>query len=345
MLNSICNYHPQALTLLDRSSAYANPVQSGVTGTINNQQAFLISDTTINANKPQIPMINAFYNEENINNRYNAASTPNGFNASMNKYQNQLDDFYMKSNNYSNEVNSMISPNIRFNHRRKFSPEEDSKLKQLIEINGPKKWDQIAISMPGRTGRQCRDRYHNYLDPVLCNGPWTKEEDNLLEQKVNEVGQHWNKIIKFFKGRSTNNIKNRWYTYISRQNKDQNQDLQSTNIEKNREPIECHLSKECADIPCFGNIIGDKYNYLEKKSEYSSPSDAIISSDDQNGEEYKKGPSTNIINSNSFNLDILPTKSKDKKKIFFPLICPPADSFIFPLNFGRLNFLSQECED
>ena len=133
-------------------------------------------------------------------------------------------------------VNSNVSNDLLFNYtvnyqstqktqtanrlmvRHKFTPEEDRHLNTLISIHGPKKWDQIALAMPGRTGRQCRDRFHNYLKPTLINGPWTKEEDELLEKKVEEIGQHWNKIAKFFQGRSSNNIKNRWYTYICRHN-------------------------------------------------------------------------------------------------------------------------------
>lgn len=43
--------------------------------------------------------------------------------------------------------------------RKKFSPEEDEQLKKLVEKMGSKKWGNIAKFMPGRTGRQCRDRY------------------------------------------------------------------------------------------------------------------------------------------------------------------------------------------
>lgn len=103
--------------------------------------------------------------------------------------------------------------------RKKFSSEEDNQLKKLIDLYGAKKWDKIASLMPGRTGRQCRDRFTNYLESSLTNGPWTDNEDELLEKKVCEFGLHWNLIVKFFKGRSTNNIKNRWYTYVCKQNK------------------------------------------------------------------------------------------------------------------------------
>lgn len=114
------------------------------------------------------------------------------------------------NNNKSNDCPESSS------QRRKFTPEEDEKLKRIIAIRGTKKWDDIALLMPGRTGRQCRDRFRNYLDPNLTNGPWTDEEDKILIQKVNEYGQHWNKISVFFKGRSNNNIKNRFNTYISK---------------------------------------------------------------------------------------------------------------------------------
>ena len=120
------------------------------------------------------------------------------------------------------DLNFYRSNDIVFQQRHKFSQEEDIKLNKLVSLYGPRKWDQIALSMPGRSGRQCRDRFHNYLNPSLVNGPWTKEEDELLEKKVYELGQHWNKIVKVFKGRSTNNIKNRWYTYICKQKRNQN---------------------------------------------------------------------------------------------------------------------------
>lgn len=158
-----------------------------------------------------------------ISNQY---SVPNPINET--KIQNQFfDKEYLKQSSLTNRIsyltNFSFSPSMLSNsniqHRHKFSPEEDITLNNLIAINGPRKWDKIALSMPGRTGRQCRDRFQNYLNPSLTNGPWTDEEDKLLEQKVNEIGPHWNKIIKFFNGRSTNNVKNRWYTYIFKKQK------------------------------------------------------------------------------------------------------------------------------
>ena len=97
--------------------------------------------------------------------------------------------------------------------RQKFTEEEDAKLIALVKLYGAHQWNIIAQSIPNRTGRQCRDRYVNYLVNTLSNGPWTPEEDKFLVEKVIEIGSHWSALMKFFPGRSANNIKNRWYSY------------------------------------------------------------------------------------------------------------------------------------
>lgn len=101
--------------------------------------------------------------------------------------------------------------------RKKFTTEEDEHLKQLVEKYGCKKWEMIATEMPGRTGRQCRDRYRNYLVPGYFNGQWTQEEDDLLSARYQEMGPQWSKMTLFFPGRSANSLKNRWNYFVSRQ--------------------------------------------------------------------------------------------------------------------------------
>lgn len=101
--------------------------------------------------------------------------------------------------------------------RRKFSEEEDNLLKQLVNKYGIKEWDKIAQKMPGRTGRQCRDRYTNYLVNGFFHGQWSKFEDELLLAKYMEFGPRWSKIKTFFNNRNANSIKNRWNYFVSRQ--------------------------------------------------------------------------------------------------------------------------------
>ena len=103
------------------------------------------------------------------------------------------------------------------NPRRKFTDEEDKRLKKLVNILGDKSWPMIAAAMgEGRTTRQCRERYKTYLSPDLKNDPWTPEEDQKLIRFVDQYGTKWATIAHCFPGRSDNNLKNRWNTYLSR---------------------------------------------------------------------------------------------------------------------------------
>lgn len=49
------------------------------------------------------------------------------------------------------------------------------------------KWSEIAASIPGRLGKQCRERWFNHLSPDLTKAPWTDQEDGILfHAQVNE---------------------------------------------------------------------------------------------------------------------------------------------------------------
>lgn len=100
--------------------------------------------------------------------------------------------------------------------RKKFTEEEDERLRELVQKKGARKWNVIASYMPGRTGRQCRDRYRNYLVPGFFHGEWTQGEDDLLREKYNEYGPQWARITDFFQRRSANSLKNRWNYFVSR---------------------------------------------------------------------------------------------------------------------------------
>ena len=109
--------------------------------------------------------------------------------------------------------------------RKRFSKQEDKILKHAVDEQGLQNWDEIAQFLPGRTGRQCRDRYNNYLFKEISGKPWSPEEDEIIQQKYQIYGSHWVKISQFLEGRSGNNVKNRWYKYLSKkdQNKTKNQ--------------------------------------------------------------------------------------------------------------------------
>lgn len=98
--------------------------------------------------------------------------------------------------------------------RKLFSAEEDALLSHIMFEQTFTTWIAVAAQIPGRSARQCRDRWANYLSPENKNGPWTPEEDEQLAEKYAELGPQWTTIAKYFDGRSENNVKNRWYTHL-----------------------------------------------------------------------------------------------------------------------------------
>lgn len=101
--------------------------------------------------------------------------------------------------------------------RRRFTKEEDRRIKELYIKKGIKKWEELAQQMENRTAKQCRDRYFNYLDPNIKNLEWTPEEDEILREKVMEIGNKWCDISFYLPGRGANNIKNRWNRVLSKE--------------------------------------------------------------------------------------------------------------------------------
>lgn len=54
--------------------------------------------------------------------------------------------------------------------------------------------------MGGRTYKQCRERFTNYLRDGLNCGPWSKEEDALLLEMHYKIGNKWAEIARHLKG-------------------------------------------------------------------------------------------------------------------------------------------------
>ena len=93
-----------------------------------------------------------------------------------------------------------------------WTPEEDAEIVALVGAHGIKKWSIVAAGLPGRNGKQvspprterwgatlprhkplpllacaarrpqCRERWHNQLDPSIKKEQWTEEEDRILLQ-------------------------------------------------------------------------------------------------------------------------------------------------------------------
>jgi Myb-like DNA-binding domain len=96
-----------------------------------------------------------------------------------------------------------------------WTPEEDQILTEKRLLYG-RKWAKIASHLPGRQGKQCRERYVNHLNPELKKGEWTDDEEAILIAMHQHHGNRWANISKQLPGRSDNDVKNHWYSTIQR---------------------------------------------------------------------------------------------------------------------------------
>jgi hypothetical protein len=99
--------------------------------------------------------------------------------------------------------------------RRNFWPDEDARLRALVQRLGTSDWRLIASHMPGRNVRQCRERWSHYLSASRPMSEWSAEEDGLLLAKHREIGPRWTLIARSFPGRSDVQLKRRWQQKVA----------------------------------------------------------------------------------------------------------------------------------
>lgn len=117
------------------------------------------------------------------------------------------------------------SPNQCLQHWRKvlnpslkkgpWSNQEDTLLSQAVTIYKDA-WTKVCNKVPGRTAKQCRERWVNVVDPSLIDTPWTDDENAILLESYSELRNKWALIAKRLPGRSETAV-HKQYKYLTQQ--------------------------------------------------------------------------------------------------------------------------------
>ncbi|XP_021754232.1 transcription factor MYB3-like [Chenopodium quinoa] len=98
-----------------------------------------------------------------------------------------------------------------------WSPEEDEKLMRYISTHGYGCWSEVPEKAGlQRCGKSCRLRWINYLRPDIRRGRFTPEEEKLIINLHEVVGNRWAHIASHLPGRTDNEIKNYWNSWIKK---------------------------------------------------------------------------------------------------------------------------------
>ena len=104
--------------------------------------------------------------------------------------------------------------------RRSWTCEEDTILKEQVKTK--KTWSQIALYLPQRSGKSCRERWMNHLNPNLDKSALTDREIKKIFRLIplySAIGRRgrqviqWSKMVKNeFPRRTDNQLKNIYHS-------------------------------------------------------------------------------------------------------------------------------------
>ncbi|CAI9113556.1 OLC1v1014179C1 [Oldenlandia corymbosa var. corymbosa] len=170
--------------------------------------------------------------------------------------------------------------------RGPWTAEEDSLLVHYISCHGEGRWNLLAKrSGLKRTGKSCRLRWLNYLNPDVKHGNLTPHEQLLILDLHSKWGNRWSKIAQFLPGRTDNEIKNYWRTRVQKQARLLKIDSESVEFQQLIRTVWIpRLLQMLQSQPCppdsipSGQFDNNQYQTMDSSMENKSSSPSTISS-------------------------------------------------------------------
>lgn len=187
--------------------------------------------------------------------------------------------------------------------RMQFSKDEDKKIIFAVSYIGTRQWPMIAKFLKGRTAKQCRDRYMNYLKPGLSSFEWTQDEDNHLIELYSKFGPKWGSINKYFKNRNQLSLKNR-FQFLQK-----NMDI--INFKENKQKGKYDFQQQ--NLNCKNEFKIENTDLESEKIEKIDKKTEDISNIEESEETNKTNKNTSLI----FNLDSIMDFDEDEILGFF----------------------------
>lgn len=119
-----------------------------------------------------------------------------------------------QTHSYSTNVDDSVKEKSRA-PKSHWIDEEDDRLREIVlrnqKNNCKQNWKDIAEELGGRSAKQCRERWSEYLDPSINLGSFTPSEDELILKEQIRLGNKWRLIANMTQNRTPTAVKVRWH--------------------------------------------------------------------------------------------------------------------------------------